>query len=154
MILKNTKRTKYYQNINNLLTILKSVDKLKITVIIKIIKETKKQSKRKGDTIMKKNTVEEAIEQLKVAILNIEDVDIFTLEQTFIKGYPNYAILAKSIDDIPYYFFLGGYISVNSCIDMYGVDEFCTNICEDIISTFKTERKKQSYVNKDRDEII
>lgn len=47
MILKNTKRTKYYQNINNLLTILKSVDKLKITVIIKIIKETKNKAKEK-----------------------------------------------------------------------------------------------------------
>lgn len=105
MILKNTKRIKYYQNINNLLTILKSVDKLKITVIIKIIKETKNKAKEKEIIIMKNEKEfmehEKIIKELKEAIANIDEVKSFSI----------------SLNDEPIYDMVGYYKAPETIFD-------------------------------------
>ena len=89
---------------------------------------------------MKKITAEEAMDQLKEAIAKIEDVKNFTLKQYFINDDPHYDLKVESKDDITFHMFLGAYSTIDICIYMNGIDNYCNAVCKEIINKFKKER--------------
>lgn len=116
---------------------------------------------------MKKITTEKALEQLKEAISEIEDVKSFTLRRCFVNGEPYYKLKVKSKDNITFHMTLGMYSTIDICIYMSGIDKYCEAVCKEIKNKFKKERAfREGYVDnkainkallnayEDRDKII
>lgn len=99
---------------------------------------------------MKKITVEKAMDQLKEAIAKIEDVKSFTLKQYFINDEPYYKLKVESKDGITYHMTLGMYSTIDICIYMDGIDNYCKAVCKEIINKFNKERSfREGYVVND-----
>lgn len=97
---------------------------------------------------MKKITVEEAIEQLKVSISEMKEVKSFTLEQ----NGTNYEIIVESQDEITCKINLT-MMDIYFYIVKYGINDFCFTFIYEIEREFRKERNinialEKSYNNK------
>lgn len=96
---------------------------------------------------MKKITVEKAMDQLKEAISEIEDVKSFTLRRCFVNDEPYYKLKVKSKDSITFNMTLGMYSTIDICIYMSGIDKYCEAVCKEIKNKFKKERAfREGYI--------
>lgn len=97
---------------------------------------------------MKNEKVEEAIEQLKVAISEMKEVKSFTLEQ----DGTNYEIIVESQDEITCKINLT-MMDIYFYIVKYGINDFCLMFTYEIEREFRKEHKinmvlEKAYKNK------